>query len=74
MRKYEVVEYEESDYENFDKSVQEMSNKELSEMASRVIDGYFVPRYNYGSPDEDDFLDYKKARIISEALSRLKRM
>lgn len=72
MRKYEVVEYEESDYEKVDESIKEMSNKELSEMARRVIDGHFVPSYKYGSSDEDDFLNYKEAKIISEALNRLK--
>ena len=69
MREYTVREYDEADYDEQRKKINNMSNKKLAENIEGIARGW-LPDYNF-SGDERDFDNHKLHMIMTVAAERL---
>ena len=66
----EIIEFEQSDYENFARNIGKLTGQELFEIVYPRINGYI--NYAYDSPDEHEFEKFKLYNSIIEAVRRLR--
>lgn len=66
----EIIEFEQSDYENFARNIGKLTGQELFKIVYPRITGYI--NYAYASPDEHEFEKFKLYNSIIEAVRRLR--